>query len=50
MKIKLLTSLAGANYSYGYGEITDKIDEKTAKNLISKGLAEKVATKARSKK
>jgi len=41
MKIKLLTSMAGADFSYQYGdEIT--IDDATAQRLIETGQAEKV--------
>ena len=39
--IKLLTSMASADYSYTFGQIV-KLDAKTEKALIDSGQAEKV--------
>lgn len=44
MKIKLLTSIAGNNFSFAYGEITEEIPQDEAKRLVEKGLAELVKT------
>ena len=45
MKIKLLTGMAGSNYSYSPGEEVD-MDEATAKRLIAKDMAVEVKAKA----
>ena len=43
MKIKLLVSMAGADFTYQFGEeIT--LDDATAQRLIETGQAEKAAT------
>jgi len=41
MKVKLLTSLAGENFSHAAGEEIE-MDEAEAKRFIEKGLAEPV--------
>ena len=46
--IKLLTSLAGEDYSYNFGQIVE-LDAKTEKALIKSGQAEKITTKAKPK-
>lgn len=48
MKVKLMTSMAGANESYNVGEIID-VDAAYAKRLIERGFAEKVATPRKKK-
>lgn len=48
MKIKLLTSMAGADGDYAYGEIAD-IENATAKRLIESGQAEEIKTTKASK-
>jgi hypothetical protein len=52
MKVKLLTSIASNDYSFNYGEVTEKLPLKDAKSLIAKGLAQEVkpAPKTASKK
>lgn len=40
LKVKFNQSIAGADFSYGYGQIAD-IDSDWAKNLIESGLADR---------
>lgn len=49
MAIKLLTGLAGADYSYAPGEVVTDLDKDHEKRLIESGQAERV-TKTRAKK
>ncbi len=44
MKIKILVSIAGSNFSHIPGE-EPEIEDKEAKRWIAAGIAEKVATK-----
>ncbi len=44
MKIKILTSLAGINFSYSVGQIAE-VDDKTAIHWVKAGLAEPVDAK-----
>jgi len=41
MKIKMLTSLAGRDYSLSINELTERFGDKEAKRLIKDGYAEK---------
>ncbi len=40
MHIKMISSLAGADYSIAPGEVTDRFGKKEARRLIAAGLAE----------
>ena len=44
MKLRILVSLAGANFALSPGEITERFDTKEAQNLIAAGYAEAVST------
>lgn len=44
MKIKLLTSLAGVDFSYAAGDVVE-LSEDDSQRLIERGLAEVVAKK-----
>jgi hypothetical protein len=41
MKIKMLESMAGQDFSLSPGEITDRFSDKEAKRFIATGIAEK---------
>lgn len=47
MKIKILTSCAGLDFSFSAGEIVEA-DSKTAKDLIRAGYAEEVKANGKS--
>ena len=45
MRIKLLTSIAGTNFSHGAGSVVEWPDDAEAKRYIAAGLAEPVVGK-----
>ncbi len=48
--IKMLTAIAGDDFSVSTGEVTDRFAPEEEKRLIDKGLAEKVAPKKKATK
>lgn len=49
MAVKLLTGIAGANFSHAPGEVVD-LDKDTEKRLVDSGQAEKVVAKKKAAK
>ena len=47
MKIKILTSISGADFSFAPGDETDHFDAAEVKNLIDAGFAVPVASEQR---
>lgn len=45
MKLRLLTSMAGRDFSYSAGDITERFSGEEAKRLISAGFCEAVVEK-----
>lgn len=43
MKIRLLISLSGADFTLARGDVTERFDDEAAKRLIAAGIAQAVA-------